>query len=165
VAHAPVPTSRDRRPGLAVNVPATKVVDGAGTDGDPDLVLCFAVCRRAGRAVLGPPPREVFAEPPRSLLLEATADELRWATGHSPLAYRVLTTCRVLRFLHDGALVSKIAAGVWARDRVPDPGLVDLALAAQRAEIPMPADPAALAAADRLLHDALDRVERITRSG
>jgi Domain of unknown function (DUF4111) len=161
VAHAP--GTRQQRPGFPVNVPRTKVDDGAGTPGDPDLVLYFAVCRRSGRALLGPPPREVFAEPPRSLLLEATADELRWAAGHATFAYRVLTACRVLRFLEDGALESKLAAGVWARDRVREPALVDLALAAQRAEIPMPADPDRLAAADRLLKETLGRVERITR--
>jgi hypothetical protein len=51
--------------------------------GDPDLLLYLAVCRRSGRAVLGPPPAVVFSEPPRSWLLEATAAELRWAAGRA----------------------------------------------------------------------------------
>lgn len=55
-------------------------------------------------------------------------------------------------------LGSKLAGGDWARSRIAEPGLGDLALAAQRGEIPMPVDPAGLTAADRLLGEVLDQV-------
>jgi Domain of unknown function (DUF4111) len=159
------PGTRRHREGFPVNLPRTKVVDGSGQAGDPDLLLYVAVCRRSGRAVLGPPPAVVFAEPPRSWLLEATAAELRWAAGRATFAYQVLTACRAWRFLEDDVLASKVAAGAWARTRLaaaaPDltdlTGLVDLALAAQRGEIPMPVDPALLAAADQFLKRVMDR--------
>jgi Domain of unknown function (DUF4111) len=96
---------------------------------------------------------------PGSWLLEGAAGELRWAAGRATFAYRVLTACRAWRFLEDGVLGSKVDGGRWARDRVADPGLVDLALAAQRGEIPMPVDEPALAAADRLLGEVLERLE------
>ena len=158
LAFAPGPPGR--RAGYPVNVPATKVVDGAGVAGDPDLLLYVAVCRRCGRALLGPPPAEVFGEPPRSWLLQGAAGELGWAAGRATFAYRVLTACRAWRFLEDGVLGSKVDGGRWARDRVADPALVDLALAAQHGEIPMPVGAAALAAADRLLAEVLHRLER-----
>ena len=135
-----------------------KVADGAGHPGDPDLVFYFAVCRRAGIAVAGPPPGEVFAEPPRAWLLERAAEELRWAVGHgASFAYRVLTACRAWRFLDEDMLDSKIGAGEWARPRLPDPGLVDAALAAQRALAPMPASAADIGAADRFVATVLGR--------
>jgi hypothetical protein len=142
----------------ATTGPEPKVVDGAGHPGDPDLVFYFAVCHRAGIAVAGPPPAEVFAEPPRPWLLERAAEELRWAVAHdAPFAYRVLTACRAWRFLDEDMLDSKIGAGEWARPRLPDPGLVDAALAAQRALAPMPASAADIGAADRFVATVLER--------
>ena len=135
-----------------------KVADGAGEPGDSDLVLSFAVCRRSGVAVAGPPPAEVFAEPPRAWLLERSAGELRWALRHgASFTYRVLTACRAWRLLDEDALDSKVGAGEWARPLLADPAVVDAALAAQRGMAPMPTSPADLAAADRLVREVLDR--------
>ena len=88
---------------------------------DPDLLLHFAVCRRAGVAVAGPDPVGVFAEPPRAWLLERAAAELRWAVRHGTFAYRVLTACRAWRYLEDDVLGSKVESGRWARLRLADP--------------------------------------------
>jgi hypothetical protein len=135
-----------------------KVEDGAGHPGDADLVLYFAVCHRAGIAVAGPPPAEVFAEPPRDWLLERSAGELRWAVEHgTSFAYRVLTSCRAWRLLDEDVLDSKVGAGEWARPLLTDPGVVDAALAAQRALAPMPVAAADLAAADRFVAAVLER--------
>jgi len=87
---------------------------------DPDLLLHFAVCRRAGVAVAGPDPVGVFAEPPRAWLLERAAAELRWAVRHGTFAYRVLTACRAWRYLEDDVLGSKVESGRWARIRLAD---------------------------------------------
>jgi Domain of unknown function (DUF4111) len=125
---------------------------------DPDLLLSFAVCRRSGLAVAGPPPGEVFAEPPRGWLLEQAAEELRWGMRHGSFAYRVLNACRAWRLAEEGALGSKLDGGRWARRRLADPSLVDAALAAQQGLAPMPEAAAELAAADRLVATVLARL-------
>jgi Domain of unknown function (DUF4111) len=125
---------------------------------DPDLLLYFAVCRRSGLAVVGPPPEEVFAEPPRGWLLEQAAAELRWALRHGSFAYRVLNACRAWRLAADGVLGSKLDGGRWARRRLADPSLVDAALAAQQGLAPMPTAGADLAAADRFVAGVLARL-------
>jgi streptomycin 3"-adenylyltransferase len=160
LAASPPAGRRERRPGFPVLVPATRVVDGAEVPGDPDLVLQFAVCRRAGRALSGPPPAEVFADPPRAWLLEAAAGELRWALGRAPFAYRVLTACRALWLLDQDRLGSKLDAGRWASSRVADPSLVDTAVAVQRGRVPNPTARAELARADRLVESILARLPR-----
>jgi hypothetical protein len=108
--------------------------------------------------VAGPPPAEVFAEPPRSWLLERAVEELGWAMGHgASFAYRVLTACRAWRFLDEDLLDSKVGAGEWVRPLLTDPAVVDAALATQRGLAPMPAAPADLAAADRFVGEVLER--------
>jgi hypothetical protein len=136
-----------------------KVADGSTEPGDPDLVLSFAVCHRSGVAVTGPPPAEVFTEPPRAWLLERAAEELRWALGHgASFAHRVLTACRAWRLLDEDVLDSKVGAGEWARPLLADPAVVDAALAAQRDLASMPTTRADLAAADRFVGQVLDRL-------
>ena len=137
---------------------------GGPAAADPDLLLHFAVCRRAGVAVAGPGPVEVFADPPRAWLLDRAVAELRWAVRHGSFAYRVLTACRAWRYLEDDVLGSKVESGRWARLRLaedPDPpgavALVDAAVAAQLGQAPLPAAAAALAAADRFAAAVLER--------
>ena len=96
--------------------PQTHLGGPAATD--PDLLVHFAVCRRAGVAVAGPDPVSVFAEPPRAWLLERAAAELRWAVRHGTFAYRVLTACRAWRYLEDDVLGAKVESGRWARLRL-----------------------------------------------
>lgn len=112
-----------------------KVIDGHQRDGDPDLVLHFAVCRAAGR-LLGPgrAVADVFAPVAGELVLAQLAAELRWAAELDPGEYAVLNACRAWRFAADGGLVSKIDGGQWALARVtgPDRELIATALARQR---------------------------------
>lgn len=113
----------------------TKVVDGHGRGGDPDLVLHFAVCRAAGR-LLGPglPAAGVFGPVADDLVRAQLSTELRWGAEHAPGEYAILNGCRAWRFAADGALVSKIDGGQWALGRVngPDRELVKTALDRQR---------------------------------
>jgi hypothetical protein len=125
---------------------------------DQDLLLYFAVCRASGLAVAGPPPEEVFAEPPREWLLEQVAAELRWALRHGSFAYRVLNACRAWRLAADGVVCSKLDGGRWARRRLADPSMVDAALAAQQGLAPMPEAAADLAGADRFVASVLARL-------
>jgi hypothetical protein len=168
---AAVAADPPRRPPFELHVstgPSPQTHLGGPAAADPDLLLHFAVCRRAGLAVAGPAPVEVFSEPPREWLLERAAAELRWATRHGSFAYRVLTACRAWRYLEDDVLGSKVDGGRWARARLADPAapeetnpaavaLVDAAVAAQLGQAPMPAAAADLAAADRLVAAVLDR--------
>jgi hypothetical protein len=136
----------------------TKVIDGHHREGDPDLVLHFAVCHRAGR-LLGPgrPAPEVFAPVADNLVLPQLASELRWSTEHAPGEYAVLNACRAWRFAVDGALVSKIDGGRWALGRMsgPDSGLIQTALDRQRCLPAAELDPRAV---QRFVHLALSRL-------
>ena len=164
---AAVAADPPRRPPFELHVttgPSPQLHLGGPAATDPDLLLHFAVCRRAGVAVAGPGPVEVFAEPPRMWLLERAAAELRWAVRHGTFAYRVLTACRAWRYLEDDVLGSKVESGRWARFRLGDddtpPGaaaLVDAAVAAQLGHAPAPAAAADLAAADRFVAAVLGR--------
>jgi streptomycin 3"-adenylyltransferase len=124
-----------------------KVVDGHVSGPDADLVLHFAVCRRAGRLV-GPglPAAEVFAPAPGTLVLAQMAAELRWGAEHAPGEYAVLNACRAWRYAVDGTLVSKIDGGEWALSRVPGPDreLISTALARQRCQPAAGLDPASV---------------------
>jgi hypothetical protein len=148
--------------------PASRTHLGGAGAADPALLLHFAVCRRSGLAVTGPPAVEVFAEPPRAWLLERVAAELAWAGRHGGFADRVLAACRAWRYLEDDVLGAKVESGRWARVRLADPtraggtppgaaALVDAAVAAQLGLAPMPDTPADLAAADRFLATVADR--------
>ena len=164
---AAVAADPPRRPPFERHVttgPSPQLHLGGPAATDPDLLLAFAVCRRAGVAVAGPGPVEVFAEPPRMWLLERAAAELRWAVRHGTFAYRVLTACRAWRYLEDDVLGSKVESGHWARFRLGDddtpPGavaLVDAAVAAQLGHAPVPAAAADLDAADRFVATVLER--------
>jgi len=113
----------------------TKVHDGHHRGGDPDLVLHFAVCRRAGRLLgTGLPAAAVFGPVADDLIAAQLAAELSWAAEHAPAEYAVLNACRAWRFAVDGALVSKIDGGEWALGRVhgPDRELIKIALDEQR---------------------------------
>jgi hypothetical protein len=160
-----------RRPPFELHVstgPSAQTHLGGPAATDPDLLLHFAVCRRAGVAVAGPDPAEVFTEPPRDWLLDRAAAELRWVVRHGGFADRVLTACRAWHYLEDDVLGAKVSSGRWARARLAadpdDPGdpaataLVDAAVAAKLGLAPMPEAAADLAAADRFVAAVLDRL-------
>jgi Domain of unknown function (DUF4111) len=110
----------------------SRIVLGANSPGDSDLLMHYAVCRAAGWQVCGPPPQDVISPVGRELILAYLASELRWGLEHAPEAYAVLNTCRALIYLADGELVSKIAGGEAALRRGLGPaGLIRHALAQQ----------------------------------
>jgi hypothetical protein len=138
----------------------TRVIDGHQRGGDPDLVLHFAVCRRAGR-LIGPglPAAEVFGPVADDLVLAQLATELRWGAGHAPGEYAVLNACRAWRFAVDGALVSKVDGGQWALGRLhgPDRELVKMALDKQRS---IPAAELDRSAVKQFVRQALSRLTK-----
>jgi hypothetical protein len=171
LATAAVAADPPKRPPFELHLstgPSPQTHLGGPDATDPDLLLHFAVCRRAGVAVAGPDPLGVFAEPPRAWLLERAAAELRWAVRHGTFAYRVLTACRAWRYLEDDVLGSKVESGRWARlqlasgteESVGTAALVDAAVAAQTGLAPMPGAAADLAAADGFVAAVLERFHK-----
>lgn len=87
---------------------------------DRDLFLAFHICRRQGRALVGPPPEELFPEVPlRHLLQAADANLTFWqALDHFWLPEEaVLTACRAWYLVERGVVAGKREAGEWAKDR------------------------------------------------
>jgi hypothetical protein len=90
---------------------AVRRVLGDSMDGDPDLLMHYAVSRAAGVALFGPDPAAVIGEVPRAAILAYLVDELDWGLAHGSEAYAVLNACRALVYAADGHLVSKISGG------------------------------------------------------
>jgi streptomycin 3"-adenylyltransferase len=140
------------------------VVDGAGRVGNPDLVAELAMTRARGVALVGPPPRDVIAPVDRAALLQAMADDLRWAVETERASYAVLNACRCLRFAREGTLCSKTEGGAWAiRAGLGDPDLIAAALDRQRGGDRL-VDPVSAAAFAEEAHEELLRVAARTAS-
>lgn len=140
---------------LATSNSTTRVVDGQGHPGDSDLVLHFAVCRDHGHPLTGPPPRQVFAPIPRRWLLQGLARELAWAQHHAPVDYRVLNACRAWRFAQENLLCSKVDGAQWARTRVDEPAVIELAIARQQGQ---PVQPPGESVVTAFVQDILRRL-------
>jgi hypothetical protein len=98
-------------------------------------VLDRAIAHRSGVAVSGPPPRTVFADVPRSTLLEAMSESMAWHRAHEKATlYSVLNACRAWRFAEEDVLGSKLEGAAWARDRWPDTDVIDAAVSLRRGQ-------------------------------
>ena len=110
-----------------------RIVLGADSPGDSDLLMHYAVCDACGWPVYGPPPRQMIGRVGREHILPYLARELRWGLEHAPEAYAVLNACRALSYVADGQIVSKVAGGEVALRRGLGPaGLIRSALAQQQ---------------------------------
>jgi streptomycin 3"-adenylyltransferase len=119
------------------NERAPRLVLGADCQGDPDLLMHYAVCREAGIVLAGVAPQQVIGPVQRRAILGYLADELGWGLANAPESYAVLNACRAFVYLADGRIVSKVAGGELALDRGFGPaGLLRRALDQQRAMAP-----------------------------
>ena len=92
-------------------------------------VIDRAIAHRHGHAITGPPADELFADAPRSQLLTAMRDSMRWHRMHERATlYSVLNAGRAWRFAAEDALSSKLAGASWARSRWRSPSLLDAAV-------------------------------------
>lgn len=106
-----------------------KVVDGDEAIGNLDLVAELAMTRARSVVLAGPTPHDVIAPVDRTALLQAMADDLRWAVETERVGYAVLNACRCLRFVREGTLSSKTEGGEWAiQAGLGDPDLIGAAL-------------------------------------
>jgi hypothetical protein len=136
-------------------MPTAVHVDATGEPGFW-YVLDRAIAHRSGRAISGPPAHRIFADVPRSTLLEAMYQSMAWHRAHEKATlYSVLNACRAWRFSAEDVLGSKLEGAAWARARWPDPGLIDAAVALRRGD-----DAAALddSAVDALLSTVATRL-------
>jgi len=98
-------------------------------------VLDRAIAHRSGLAISGPPAQDVFADIPRSTLLEAMYESMAWHRAHeNATLYSVLNACRAWRFAAVDVLGSKLEGAAWARARWPETALIDAAVALRRGE-------------------------------
>lgn len=132
----------------------SKIVDGRDHEGDPDLVLHFAVCREKGENLARHPAKssleDVFGAVPRRRITAQLRQELGWA--EAPRHYAVLNASRAWMYAVTRQLVSKVTGGAWALrrmqsdDEMTDQGgrmaLIRAALAKQTGDeaAPMEAD-------------------------
>ncbi len=140
-----------------------ELLGGPDHPGDARLPLIYAMCRDHGVTLAGPRPRRVFGPVSRAWLVEAMAVDL--ALPGAAGWYRVLNACRTLHFIERGALCGKLTGAAWARGRVADPELVDLAVQWRRHGSGPPLAPERVAAfvnpiAERL--DGATAVEPVT---
>jgi hypothetical protein len=120
---------------LHLDTQEDRVVDGAGRNGDADLVAHFAMTRARGMALLGPPPAEVFPPVDRTRLIRTFVDDLTWGIDNGRGGYAVLNSCRALRYAREGVLGSKPEGGEWALAAgVGNPMVIRRALRRQRGE-------------------------------
>jgi hypothetical protein len=124
-------------------------------------VLDRAIAHRSGLAIYGPQPREIFADVPRSTLLEAMQESMAWHRTHEKASlYSVLNACRAWRFAAMDVLGSKLEGAAWARARWPDTGVIDAAVALRRGEEATLDD----AEVDTLLRSVADRLREAARA-
>ena len=77
-------------------------------------VLDRAVAHRCGRPIDGPPAADVFADAPRSQLLGALGESMRWHRAHERATlYSVLNATRAWRFADENVLGSKLEGASW----------------------------------------------------
>lgn len=123
-------------------------------------VLDRAIAHRSGLVISGPPARRIFADVPRSMLLEAMYESMAWHRTHEKATlYSVLNACRAWRFAVVDVLGSKLEGAAWARTRWPDTGLIDAAVALRHgadATLDEPAVDALLSAVAARLREAAE---------
>ena len=105
-----------------LHVTSTKAV---GPGEDPDLAAHVTVTRRAGIALVGPEPQEVFPSVPRADYEASLLRDYEWCLAHGGgerrhTRYAILSTARVTAQLAEpGALHTKETGAVWALERLP----------------------------------------------
>jgi predicted nucleotidyltransferase len=93
-----------------------------GPGEDPDLAAHVSVVRRAGVAVDGPPPSEVFPEVPRGDYEDSLRRDFEWSLASAPKyrRYAILSLARIWASLAEpDELHTKETGAVWALERLP----------------------------------------------
>ena len=105
---------------------------------DPDLAVHLTVLHRYGICLYGEPIAEALPPVPERDFRDAIIKDVQVAQGeplYDPISF-VLNACRACAYLHDGAILSKDAGGVWGLAHLPEQyhPLIQQALALYRGE-------------------------------
>jgi streptomycin 3"-adenylyltransferase len=93
-----------------------------GPGEDPDLAAHVTVTRRAGIALAGPPPADVFPEVPREDYEDSLRRDFDWSLASAPKyrRYAILSVARIWASLAEpDELHTKETGAVWALARLP----------------------------------------------
>jgi streptomycin 3"-adenylyltransferase len=89
---------------------------------DRDLAAHFTVIRSRGRCLCGLPVREVFGEVPEADYLDSIWDDVAGAEEEitdNPM-YLILNLARVLAYLKEKKVLSKLEGGEWGLGSMPE---------------------------------------------
>jgi streptomycin 3"-adenylyltransferase len=105
---------------------------------DPDLTVHLTILHRYRICLYGKPIVEALPPVPERDFRDAIIKDVRVAQGepfYDPISF-VLNACRACAYLHDGAILSKDAGGVWGLAHLPeqDHPLIQQVLALYRGE-------------------------------
>jgi len=104
--------------------------DWAKQNFDPDLAAHFAVTKKRGLVLTGKPINEIFPTIPEKYYLDSIIKDFRWSEDkimkgpdsgicRVPV-YGVLNHCRVLVYLQDKLITSKVEGGQWGLVNLPE---------------------------------------------
>jgi predicted nucleotidyltransferase len=105
---------------------------------DPDLAVHLTILHRYGICLYGKAIAEVLPSVPERDFRDAITKDVQVAQDeplYDPISY-ILNACRACAYLHDGAILSKDAGGVWGLAHLPEQfhPLIHQALALYRGE-------------------------------
>ncbi len=88
---------------------------------DPDLAAHITIARTRGICLLGDPAARVLPVVPRRDYLASIRADLEWALGRvaGHPVYGVLNACRVLAYIYEGHVYSKVEGGEWGLRSLP----------------------------------------------
>jgi Domain of unknown function (DUF4111)/Nucleotidyltransferase domain len=91
-----------------------------GPGEDHDLAAHLTVTRRAGIALVGPPPGDVFPDVPWEDYEDSLRRDLESCGEHGGRLYAVLSPARIWATLTERAVHSKASGAAWALERAPE---------------------------------------------
>jgi predicted nucleotidyltransferase len=105
-------------------------IDLSGEKVDPDLAAHYTITRWRGVCLYGVPVAQVFPEIPAEAYLDSIVQDADWSyarikagpdrgEGGVP-AYSVLNACRVLAYIQQHLVTSKLEGGRWGLDHLPE---------------------------------------------
>jgi predicted nucleotidyltransferase len=90
--------------------------------GDPDLAVHLTVLHQYGICLYGKPIAEALPPVPEQDFRDAIIKDVQLAQVeplYDPISF-ILNACRACAYLHDGAILSKDAGGVWGLAHLPE---------------------------------------------
>ena len=106
-----------------------KKINFANNKCDHDLAAHFVITKQHGICLYGKPASNIFPDVPARIYLKSIVKDFNWSyknvmrgsnTGLCWVPpYAVLNTCRLLAYIKEGLVISKIAGGQWAIKNLP----------------------------------------------